>query len=50
MTKSGKMFFDYVMGFFCVFFDNENCERGNVISIFLARILCDLHMHEAWLA
>ena len=31
MTKSGKMFFDYVMGFFCVFFDNENCERGNVI-------------------
>ena len=31
MTKSGKMFFDYVMGFFCVFFDNENCERRNVI-------------------
>lgn len=31
MTKSGKMFFGYVMGFFYVFFDNENCERGNVI-------------------
>lgn len=26
MTKSGKMFLGYVMGFFCVFFDNENCE------------------------
>ncbi|BFL26970.1 hypothetical protein K310107B6_30220 [Mediterraneibacter gnavus] len=31
MTKSGKMFFDYVMGFFYAFFDNDNCERGNVI-------------------
>ena len=31
MTKSGKMFFDYVMGVFCGFFDKENCESGNVI-------------------